>query len=180
MKDTRRVLRISNRLGTARPLRAHHHFERAGTWLVNASVQLGRAVDDLNMAMFFVAMAPQDVPGAAAAMFNIARHIVEVGVQLAEIGERLTTRSECVLEAARRAVDRRPRVPLSSRPMPRSFLIRRPDPAFINRMQRPPPRLPDDAPRRISRGRAPPCVRPACSQSQQSRTERKTSCLTMK
>ena len=162
--EVRRVLRISDRFGTARPIRAHHHFLRAGTWLVEGSDKIARAVAYLKIATSLVAAEPGDAAGAPEAILETTRRLVEVSAKLHAVTERLTWTSHRLAEAAAIVGHGLP-FPPSPRPMPpRNFLLPAPEPINLNQRERPPPPALEDAFRRVSRGRAPPSfVLPLCS-----------------
>ena len=156
IEDIRRVLWISGRFGTARPIRAQHHFLRAGTWLVQGSEQIGRAVAYLKLATGLVAAAPSESAGAPEAILDTTRHLIAVSRTLFALSERLSATSRRLTEAAIVVGHGAPPPPPPRPAPPRRFLVRRPEPITMQRRERPPPSTQVDAPRRVSRGRAPP------------------------
>ena len=156
--DVRKVLRVSRRYGTARPIRALEGFDGAGSALVRASDRLGHALARLKLAASVLESNPWEGAGAPEALIRTTRRLVDLGVALYELSERLSRTSEQLIEAAKKVGHGAP-LPPASRPMPsRKFLLRPPEPIILKRRERPPPPAPEDAPRRVSRGRAPPFV----------------------
>ena len=156
--DVRRVLRVSDRFGTARPIRAFHQLDPAGGWLVDAGERLGHAIGRLNIAVSLLESTPWDGAGAPQALLANTRRIIDLGVKLYELSERLSQTSERLVKAAKRVGHGEP-LPPPSRPMPpRRFLLHPSEPVILKQRERPPPPAPEDAPRRVSRGRAPPFI----------------------
>ena len=165
-QQARNVLHVSFRVGLANPLRANHHFVKAGSWLVHGGRQLQRVGDDLMAAMDAVAADSNvDLAAAMTAMFAIARQCAILNARLVEIACQLDARSKEILEAAEHMHDRKPRPTAPAHPaVSRAFLLHRTtltlerSEVLFKRRRRFRPAVPEDAPRRVSRGRAPPLL----------------------
>ncbi len=169
MDDAEKRLRFSQRVTTAsEPIRAIRHLPHAGSWLVRASTEYSHAVDDLNASTRIIALAPQlvDMDAAATELFEIAQRLLEIGARFAELSNRIEQRSNEILEDAKAAAeDGRAVIDTPERPVPpRSFLlllrshVSESIRALLQRRQRSKAAAPEDAPRRVSRGRAPPSL----------------------
>jgi hypothetical protein len=154
--DVRKALHVSNRFGTARPIRALQGFDRAGSRLVKASERLGRAVHNLKVAVAVLDANPWDGAGAPAALLRTTDRLIDLGLKLYQVSERLSRTSDLLIEAAQQVGNGGPPPPPSRPTPPRRFLRHSPEPIVLKRRERPPPPAPEDAPRQLSRGRAPP------------------------
>src|SRR5260370_5906629 len=137
--DVRKVLRVSNRFGTARPIRALEGFGRGGTCLVKASDRLGYAIQRLKLAVSVLESNPWEGAGAPEALIRTTRRVIDLGLKLYETSKRLSRTSERLVEAAKKVGYGQP-LPPPSRPMPpRRFLLHRPQPIILKRRAPPPP-----------------------------------------
>ena len=157
MSEIVRAANVGDRVRRVGAVRAHHRIERAADWLLVAHAFLSEAIEDLNLALILIEMAPDDAAGAAEALFATTRRITEVGVRLALVSEQLQAASEAIVEEAKNGVGPEPKVE------PRFFLGDEPNvaaliEALFRRRQRSKAAAPGEIHRRISRGRAPPLL----------------------
>ena len=165
LRQVRKHLEYSMRRRTAaHPLRAQRHIPHANTWLVRAAGQLGIALDGIAGMKKIIELGPDlvDFDAAARVLFEVTERVVAMAAEMEYLSDRVDTRSdEIIRDTAIAAAGGRLVVDLPARPIPsRVFLffadvgetIR----ALFNRRQRSTAAAPEDAPRKLSRGRAPP------------------------
>ena len=167
MDDVRKHIGFSMRVTmTRQPIFAHRHLPHANNWLIQASRDYSAAVDDLNLATRIIEASPEEIDPAtmAAALSETARRLLEVAAQLAALSNRIDARSKEILEEAKAAAaEGREIIDVPVRPIPSRALLLRSDPneiirTLLQRRQRSKAVAPEDVPRRVSRGRAPPLL----------------------
>jgi chromatin segregation and condensation protein Rec8/ScpA/Scc1 (kleisin family) len=164
--STRRVVDASEQSAARRPIRTSQALRLASDKLIEASIRLDTAVCIIVKPNH--ADAAQELLNAETwRWIDAAEQFGRVSLELQEMQERLLESLEKGLVQPERdpATDRRPRIQIVPRTIPaRSFLVYRRSTAS-NRIASVPlrrrPKAPaatGDAPRQISRGRAPPVV----------------------
>jgi len=160
-----RVLEESSRIGTQRPFATTVQLLRVSRWLAAAAAHLQRAEIRLQDTQQSLALAPEEGRGAPEMVIAATQQWVAATSRLLAAQDRLEVLMAEVLRSAQEgAVDPRPvlptRRPAAARwflrycPLPPSNRIR----ILLQRRRRPACTAPADAPRRVSRGRAPPFV----------------------
>ena len=169
MRDARKHLAFSLRVTTARePIRAMHHMPHAANWFSRATTEYALAVELMERTTLIMDMLPEtvDIDAATRVIFDIGRRLAEIGEALALLSSRIDRRSKELLADARAAVAEGRPILLDDpvRPIPdRAFLLRNAEVteslhALWKRRQRSSAAAPEDAPRKVSRGRAPPLL----------------------
>jgi hypothetical protein len=161
-----RVIDASERFSERRPVHAMWQLNRAAAWLADASVQLERAGFRLKDTMDCLAGAPEEGRGAPARILRETLRSVEAVGELTAVAAHLDAVAARVLQRVLEAhgVDERPVIAAPRPAVPHWFLQYCPPlPAdrirlLLQRRRRPAQAVPTDAPRRVSRGRAPPFV----------------------
>lgn len=162
---SRKVAEASERRG-----RTSRELCRASGWLARAAERLDRAAFDLGQTNLAILDAPERAGGVRAVILDetqrwleAAQHLSSVSEQLDELAARLFGSGDGFTVPSVRAVDGRPRIVTAPRLVwARPFLrlrrsrMRERLLSVIARRRRLRPMRPADAPRRISRGRAPP------------------------
>ena len=154
---------VRDRVRRRGAMNAHHRVERASDLLMIAHGHLSEAIADLNAATILLQRTPNDFDGAPRELTLLSARIGAICLGLAYAGVRLAEASEEVLALAEAGVGPQPKVEPPSRPQPppRQLLARPLQPgerieALFQRRQRSKAAAPEDAPRNVSRGRAPP------------------------
>lgn len=158
------ILRASKRIDAMRhPLRAVGQLPRAGHLLGQASFLYGQAAEDLKRTIdAFIASPNAEFPAAAAALKRLSRRVAEVGARLADISDKLDARANEILLIGEIVATERPRFTIVRPIPPRAFLLHSNLAGLLQslfqRRQRATLAAPEDAPRKVSRGRAPPLL----------------------
>jgi hypothetical protein len=175
IESTRQVVEASETLGAVRPIRTSRKLARASGWLVAASAQLSIAArgfdetaDQAVAAPQFASFVPDLLASATVAWLATTARLAEVSSELYGVHCELVDdlKSGRVLpERVETAADRRPRIIVRIPHLiiaARAFLLQRRS-SVRDRIASVPVRrrrqalvVVTDAPRRISRGRAPP------------------------
>ena len=161
-----RVIDASERFSERRPVHAMWQLNRVSGWLTDASVQLGRAGFRLQDTNECLACAPEEGAGAPARIIGETWRLIEATRELTTVLAHLDAVAARVFQRVLEAhgVDARPVIAAPPTAAARWFLqYCPPQPAdrilfLLQRRRRPAPAVPTDAPRRVSRGRAPPFV----------------------
>jgi uncharacterized membrane protein YccC len=148
------------------PLRAMPHIPHAINWMLRAHDEYARAVELLERTTIIMEALPETVelPVAAKVLSDIQQRLGEVGIRLAELAAEIDQRSKDILEDAETAAaEGRPILGDPVRPIPprRLFVLASLSEALkalLNRRQRSNAAASEDAPRKVSRGRAPPLL----------------------
>lgn len=167
MDEARKHIDLSMRVKTARnPLRANRQLPRANNRLIDANELYAVAVADLELAMQMMRASIEDVDyiEMVKALNGTAQRLIEIAAGIAALVETIGKRhAEIVQDAFIAGLEGRELLEVPLRPIPlRRFLLRwnlseiiR---ALFKRRQRSCAAAPEDAPRKVSRGRAPPSL----------------------
>jgi len=159
------MIEATSRFAAQRPFYATVRLLRVGRWIARATAQLARAQSRLHDTTESIERAPHEGWGAPEQVFEATQQWIVAASRLAVTSELLNALMAEVLQYAKEGVvDPRPVVapprPAAARwylrycPPPPSNRIR----ILLQRRRRPACTAPADAPRRVSRGRAPPFV----------------------
>jgi hypothetical protein len=171
--STRRVIETSEELGAVRPVRTSRDLQRAAAWLADALRRLGRVPEGLREVSDCILLAPELAGGVPAMLLEATSHWISAASAVDEASDELEQLGEQLLELMKsgavvperewRSVHYRLRVKVVPRVDPiRAFLRVRRSSALDRissipvRRRRTAPTAVADAPRTISRGRAPP------------------------
>jgi len=158
-----RVIETTRRFAAQRPFYATIQLLRVSRWLDRAAVQLWRAESRLRDTTESLMLEPQDGGGAPERIFEATQQWIVASARLAATSEQLNVLMAEVLQWAKEGVvDPRPAV-AAPRPAAARWFLRYCPPlpsdriwVLLQRRRRPARTTPADAPRRVSRGRAPP------------------------
>jgi hypothetical protein len=161
-----RVIDASERFGGRRPVQAADQLQRVFHWLADAATQLDRAQIRLRDTSECIESAPECAAGAPLPMMSAILHWIDAAGRLTAVSERLGDTSTGLVAVAKVAQpsDFRPVIAAPRPAAARWFLWYCPSHpsdrirVLLKRRRRSAPALVADAPRRISRGRAPPFV----------------------
>jgi hypothetical protein len=157
---SRRVIEASERLVGRQPLRAPGELLRVANWLSDAVVQLHRASVRLEETSNCLALAPEPIPEAPALVVDATLDWFGASAWLLATQDRLGDLTARVVRClgGERYITLRPAAPRWSRQYcqsrPSDRILRQ----LLKRRRRVAPAAVAEAPRRISRGRAPPFV----------------------
>jgi hypothetical protein len=161
-----RLIEASERFGGRRPLQAADQLQRASGWLADAATQLQRAQVLLNDTTRCMESAPERAAGAPVPVMKAILHWIDAAGRLTAVSDHLQDTSTRLVASANTAQpsDFRP-VIVPPRPAAARWFLQycpsRPGDRIqqlLNRRRRSAPVAVADAPRRVSRGRAPPFV----------------------
>jgi hypothetical protein len=160
------VIDAAQRLASRRPLRATDHLQQVSGWLVLAAVQLQRAGIRMRDTTECIALAPERAAGAPQGLIDVTARWIDAAGRLAAASNRLDETMARLLRSVQEGlpVDDRPVIPLRRPPSARWFLqYCPPQPSdrirlLLQRRRRSAPSAVTEAPRQISRGRAPPSL----------------------
>jgi hypothetical protein len=167
MDDARKHIDFSMRVKRARnPLRATRQLPRANNRLIDANELYAVAVADLELSMQMMRASIEDVDYAemVKALTGTAQRLLEIASEIAALAEKIDERhQEIVQDAFFAGLEGRELLESPLRPIPqRRFLLRSNLSEIIRtlfkRRQRSKAATPEDAPRKVSRGRAPPLL----------------------
>ena len=158
-----RAIEATSRFAAQRPFYATVKLVRVGRWIARATAQLGRARSRLHDTLESIERAPHEGWGAPGPMFEATQQWIVAASRLAVTSELLEALMAEVLRYAKEGVvDPRP-VVATPRPAAARWFLRYCPPLpsgriqiLLQRRRRPARTAPADAPRRVSRGRAPP------------------------
>jgi len=146
---------------------AHRRIAHAFDLLIQAHDRVTQANDALKAALILYATAPEAV--FPFVLCCLSDRIVDADEEIAAMSGRLAAASDEVMELAEDGVGPKPKIEPPSRPVPpRLTLVRKPVDvagrieALRKRRRRSRAAAPEDVPRKLSRGRAPPSLQ-ACS-----------------
>ena len=159
-----RVIEAAERFGRRRPLQAAGQLHRASCWLADAAAQLQRAQLRLNDTTQCIESAPERAAGAPVPVMYTILHWIDAAGRLTAVSDHLSDTSTRLVAIAKTAQpsDFRP-VIVPPRPAAARWFLQycpsRPSDRIqqlLRRRRRPAPTAVAEAPRRVSRGRAPP------------------------
>ena len=163
IREAEKATKVAGRVQRRGAASANRRVVRAFDLLIRAHDRLTDANDALKAALALYAMAPETLFPFALSL--LSDRIVEIDREIAALSARLNEASEEVVELWENGVGPEPKVEPPSRPKPpRRCLIHRPASAgdrieaLFKRRRRSKAAVPEDAPRRVSRGRAPPSL----------------------
>ncbi|HEY6136875.1 MAG TPA: hypothetical protein VI670_03840 [Thermoanaerobaculia bacterium] len=157
------MIEESSRIATQRPFATTVQLLRVSRWLAAATAHLRRAEIRLQDTQQSLALAPEEGRGAPEMVFAATQQWIVATARLLAAQDRLEMVMAEVLRSAKAGVvDPRPAMPAPRPAAARWFLRYCPSPPgnririLLQRRRRPACTAPADAPRRVSRGRAPP------------------------
>jgi len=167
LREAEKATKVVGRVRRRGAANANRRVVRGFDLLIRAHDRLTEANDALKAALVQYAMAPETLFPFVLSL--LSDRIVEMDREIAALSARLNEASEEVVELWENGIGPEPKVEPPSRPKPpRRCLIHRPVSAgdrieaLFKRRRRSKAAAPEEAPRNVSRGRAPPSLE-ACS-----------------